>query len=144
MRKKRPNPKPVGRPPIPVTEEVLTRAYELAKSGLTKKQICSGLGWTYQTFMDKQLEYPELSDRIDKGSGEALGMVENMHFLNAITKQVDKFGNVIHGDKGAQQFILKTRGGYKETTALEVSGTDGEAVKVEFYFPKQGRGPEGN
>jgi hypothetical protein len=106
--KEKPEPNPVGQPPIEITQEMIVKAHEMASHGLTQEQIASCLGMGLSTLYEKKINYPELADAIKRGKDKGINMVANALFENAM-----------NGEKVAQIFYLKARAGWKETNVSE-------------------------
>ena len=100
------------------TKKELAQVEALA-SVLTSDQIADyfGIGrTTFYQIMDRQ---PTVSVRYRLGRAKAIGSIAK----NLVTKAMG-------GDIRAQEFYLKTQAGWKETSAVEMSGKDGGAIEV--------------
>lgn len=108
-----------GRPPRVLTEAEIDQIEGLA-SVLSQDQMADYFGITRPTFkaiMDRQ---PEVSLRYQKGRAAAIGAIAN----GLIQEARD-------GNMTAAIFYLKTQGGWKETSNVELSGKDGDPIKTE-------------
>jgi hypothetical protein len=100
--------KPVGKPPLIITKEIVEKAEALAGRGLTIEQIANCLGIGLSTLHNKRNQYQELEDAIKRGRDKGISIVANSLFENA------KAGNIV-----AEIFYLKSRANWKETNVLE-------------------------
>ena len=91
-------PRRQGKASYEVTPELCAKVESLAAQGLTLAQICSCIGWNFQTLCNKRRQHKELVDAIKNGQDKGLAQVTNALFTNA------KGGNL-----GAQCFYLKNR-----------------------------------
>lgn len=88
----------MGRPKFEITEDICRKAESLAAQGLTKEQIAHSLGICYQTFNERQKEYPEFLEAIKRGQSKGIATVTNSLFNKAKA-----------GDNTAMIFFLKNR-----------------------------------
>lgn len=92
----------------------------LAGRGLTQAQIALALGISEATLYARKRESEDFADAIKRGRAKAIGVVSG------------KLQELINeGNLGAIIFYLKAQGGWKETDKHEISGSNGEAIKVE-------------
>jgi hypothetical protein len=119
----------VGRPPFEITEEVLKEVKTLAGQGLTKEQIARCLGICYDTLNERQKDNSEFSEAIKSGQAEGVKTIANALFT------AGKGGNIT-----AQIFYLKNRSpkDWKDRQSTEVSGIDGEPIKVTVKLVSKG------
>lgn len=102
-----------GRPAIVLTPEQKAEVETLA-AVLSSEQIADyfGIGrTTWFAILDRD---PQVSELYKKGKAKAIGMVAQ----NLISK-------ARAGDLGAQIFYLKTQAGWKDTTHIDHSSSDG-------------------
>lgn len=90
--------KPNGRPPIPITDEMLNQVETLAGQGLTKEQIARCLGMSECTLYDKQNKFPEFSKAIETGRAKGVETISNA-----------LFGTARDGHFPAQRYYLQNR-----------------------------------
>jgi hypothetical protein len=109
--------RPVGKPPIEITPDIISKAENYASRGLTKEQIAHCLGMGYSTLFEKINDYPELAEALKRGKSNGVAMV-----ADNLLKNVKK-GNVT-----AQIFFLKCQANWKETSVVETTGKDGAAL----------------
>lgn len=118
-----------GIKPMVFTNDQIKQVEALA-AYLTVDQICDYLSICKQTFYNHMEVNPELRDAYRKGHAKAIGSV-----AQGLIKQA------MEGNMTAAIFYLKTKGGWKETSGIELSGVDGQAInhslKVEFVKPKK-------
>jgi helix-turn-helix protein len=112
--------KKVGRPPHVKTEENAERVEALCAYGMDHVTIAAMLGISHDTLTKYY------RSELDIGKSKVIEKVANS------LKQ-----NAMHGDVQAQKFFLSSRAGWSEKQTHEVSGKDGEAVKVEHAFAGQ-------
>lgn len=93
----------VGRPPLEITPELISKAEALAAQGLTQEQIASVLGIGLSTLMNKKAKFKEFGDAIKRGQDKGIATISNALFNKA--KQ---------GDNVAMLFYLKCRAGWRE------------------------------
>lgn len=105
-----------GRPPwIPYDNE---KVESLAARGLTKEQIASCLGISYQTLNEKSKEFADFADAIKRGQDKGISIVANALFEGA------KSGNTT-----AQIFFLKARAKWRDVEAVVEDRNDDEVNK---------------
>jgi hypothetical protein len=109
----------MGRPEIPITEELCQKAETLASQGLTMEQIAAVLGMGSTALYEKQAKYSELAEAIKTGRQKGIAIVTNALMDTA------KSGNV-----AAQIFYLKNRDrvNWKDKQDTEITGPDGGAI----------------
>ena len=112
--------KKVGRPPHVKTEENAERVEALCAYGMDHVMIAAMLGISHDTLTKYY------RSELDIGKSKVVEQVANSLKRNAM-----------HGDVQAQKFFLSSRAGWSEKQTHEVSGKDGEAVKVEHAFAGQ-------
>jgi len=78
----------MGRPQIEITEEVINQAYELAKKGLSRKQIAISLGMGLSTLHEKMNKFPDFLEAIEQGSTDGIKEVVNALFNKAVEGNV--------------------------------------------------------
>lgn len=110
-----------GRPQFAITPKILEDVEGYAARGLTKDQIAWALGINPCTLYDKQNKYPELELALERGKATGVAIVANAHFIAATAQN-----NI-----AAQQFFLRTRGGFHEVQKTELTGKDGGPIEVQ-------------
>jgi predicted ArsR family transcriptional regulator len=95
------------------TEETRKLVRTLSSVGITYDDISNKLNITAET-LRKHYKEDLLNGRVD---------------ANALIGQ-SLYQSARDGNTSAQMFWLKTRAGWKETNALELSGADGGAIQV--------------
>ena len=88
----------MGRPKIEITDDICGQAYELASTGLTKKEIAISLGFSIETLKRREKDLVLFADSIKKGRIEAIRVMTNALFNAGIN------GNIT-----AMIFYLKNR-----------------------------------
>jgi len=78
----------MGRPAIEITPEICAKAAELASQGLSRRQIAISLGMGNSTLYEKQAQYPEFLDSIQRGIESANADVINSLFQTAVSGNV--------------------------------------------------------
>jgi hypothetical protein len=126
------------------TKEELKAVEEAAANGCTMKEIIVTLGISHATLYERLKDCPELADAVDRGVERSIQAVRNALFINATNPALGKDGPMgpPAGSVEAQKFFLQSRAGDKVNNSLEVTGKDGDALHVQVYLPRQGRGPE--
>lgn len=94
----------VGRPEFEITPEVLDQAEKLAMRQLSKKHIALMLGMSVGTFCNKQNEYIEFFEAIERGYAKGIAVIGNAAYDRAKS-----------GSEKLQMFFLKTKGDFQET-----------------------------
>jgi len=112
--------KKAGRPPHVKTEENAERVEALCAYGMDHVTIAKMFGISHDTLTKYY------RDELDIGKSKVVEQVANSLKLNAM-----------YGDVQAQKFFLSSRAGWAEKQTHEVSGKDGEAVKVEHSLAGQ-------
>lgn len=115
-----PRKKKIGRPPFEITEEVIKKIEGLASRGLSCDQIAWTLGINPTTLYDKKNRYPQIDEAIEKGRASGIAAVANAHFIAA----------TVGNNTAAQQFYLRTKGGFHEVQKTELTGKDGGPIEV--------------
>jgi hypothetical protein len=100
----------------------LERVKKLAASGFTVAQIAQAHGVGRRLLFKRMAEDPELKAAIDEGSDINLDQIEET--LYQIAKDQEHRGCVT-----AAIFIMKTKRGWRETNALELTGKDGQPLQ---------------
>lgn len=90
--------KKAGRPAVVFNETMIKKAELLASKGLSKTQIGSMLGMSFDTLHKNMKNNPDLSDAIKRGQAAGISQISNSLFNSA------QDGNVT-----AQIFYLKNR-----------------------------------
>jgi hypothetical protein len=72
-----------GRPPIEITDEILSKVETLAAQGLTKEQIASCLGMGIRTFYEKQKTFPQFLQAMEDGRAKGVATISNSLFSTA-------------------------------------------------------------
>lgn len=103
----------------PKIELDIQKVEELAGLGLTREEIALSLGVSYSTLNRRAKEFEEVETAIQRGRALA-----NIKVAGELMKAIEE-GNVT-----AIIFYLKTRAGWTEKIRAEVTGADGEALKV--------------
>lgn len=112
--------KKVGRKKIVITQEIIDKAREYAKRGLTKEQICLALGIGKTAFYRKEAQKKELKNAIKQGRAEGIAIVAD-----------DLLKNIKKGNVTAQIFYLKTKGGFKEEQNVNLKMHTGNKVNLD-------------
>ena len=107
-----------GRPPIVLTEEQAIQVEALG-AWLNQDQIADYLGITRVTFAAILERQPEVSMRYKKGLANAVA-----HVAQGVVQRA-RGGNDL-----CSLFYLKTKGGWKETTQLDHTSSDGTMTPV--------------
>ena len=100
-----------GRPELTLTDEQKEQVEKLA-AVLSTEQLADFLGIGRSTFYEIMKRDEDVSGRYKKGRAKAIGSVAK----NLVQKAMS-------GDNAAMIFYLKTQAGWKETQAIEHSGT---------------------
>jgi len=103
-----------GRPVKTLEQEQLTELETLA-GVLNKEQLAEYFGITAKTFRAIEERQPEVFTAYRKGKARTIAKV-----ASALMKAIDR------GDMRAIQFFLKTKAGWTEKHALEVSAAEPE------------------
>lgn len=90
--------KPNGRPPIPITDAMLSEVEKLAAQGLTKEQIARCLGMSECTLYSKQNRFPEFLKAMEDGRAKGVAVISNA-----------LFGSAKEGHFPAQRYYLQNR-----------------------------------
>lgn len=120
----------VGKPAWVPTKEILEQTEKLAGLGLNKKQIAEALGIGASTLFDKQNEYPEFEEAINKGKAKGIA-----HVAGKLMAKVSAL------DTASIIFYLKTQAGWREGQTIEMTGANGTpllpALTVTFVDPEE-------
>ncbi len=100
----------VGKPNLVITDDMITKAGQLAARGLTQEQIAACLGIGEKTLYEKKHQYPLFAQAIKDGSAKGISIVTNK-----------LFENVLSGNLGAQIFYLKCRANWREVNVQEIT-----------------------
>jgi hypothetical protein len=114
-----------GRPEIVFNSEQITELKALS-AVLSKRQLADYFCISETTLRAIEARQPEVSDAYKKGRSRAIASVGG----NLITQA--KAGNT-----AAAIFYLKTQAGWKETTGLDLSSSDGSMTptrKIEDFY----------
>ena len=103
----------MGRKAIELTEDQKAQVEALA-AYLTQEQIADYFGITRPTFHAMMEREPDILLRYKRGKAKAIGAV-----AQGLIQQARA------GDKVAAMFYLKTQAGWRETTHIDHSNTDG-------------------
>lgn len=115
--------KKVGRPKwMPVD---LQQVELLAARGLSKEQIAHNLGISYQTLNERQKEFSEFSEALNRGKAKGIAQIANKLYENAYKEN----------NLGAQIFYLKTQGGWRETEIKVIEGNQENPLQIEHKSP---------
>lgn len=105
------------------TDTTRTQVKRLAAVGMTQERAAEFMGLATKTFVK------HYKDEFDNGKDEI------MDELFSVSYDVAKDPNHKDGSK-ERQFILKTRGGFKETTVQEMQGELKTITEVKWVLPK--------
>jgi len=111
---------PTGRPSFEITPEIIERVEELAAQGLPKYQIAHVLGIHRDTLNEKEKEFSDFSDAIERGKAQGIETITNVLFSKAQT-----------GDTAAIKYYLNNRSDeWSETQKHELSGPGGAPIET--------------
>ena len=115
----------MGRKLKELTEDQKAQVEALA-AYLSQEQIADYFGIGKTTWFAMLEREPELSERYKRGKAKAIGAV-----AQGLLQQARS------GDKVAAMFYLKTQAGWRETTHIDHSNTDGtlNPLKIEIVAP---------
>lgn len=102
-----------GRPRKNLADEEIIQVESLA-AVLTVEQVADYFGIGITTFYEIMKRNKEVSERYKRGKAKAIGNVAK----NLYQKAID-------GDTASACFYLKTRGGWRETSNIDLSSADG-------------------
>ena len=102
-----------GRPPTALSTEEMAQVEALG-AVLSTEQIADYFGISRTTFYDIMTRQPEVSLRYKKGKAKAIGSVSKGLLQKAMA-----------GDNTAAIFYLKTQAGWKETSVVDNTSSDG-------------------
>jgi len=119
----------MGRKAIELSEEQKAQVEALA-AYLTQEQIADYFGITRPTFHAVMERDPDISLRYKRGKAKAIGAI-----AQGLIQQARA------GDKVAAMFYLKTQAGWRETTHVDHSNTDGtlKPSVVEIVAPNENK-----
>jgi len=126
--KKKPGPKPKT-----LTEEQRVELRALSRY-LTQAQIADYFGFAERTLTNIFEREPDIYAAYKTGAVSAVAKSASLLTKLAwgYTEKDADGKTVIHQpDRASLMFHLKTKGGWRETNNLEVTGQDGESIKVE-------------
>jgi hypothetical protein len=112
--------KRVGRPLFEITDDIIQKAESYASRGLNREQIADALGMGLSTMYEKMEKYPDFMEALKRGKAKGIA-----HVANCLIK------NAENGNASAQIFYLKCQANWKDTDTLEISGKDGDAIKIQ-------------
>ena len=107
----------MGRPPWIPTQEDIANAELYASRGLTKQDVATALGISYETLNEKTKEYSEFSAALKRGRAKGIAHVANLLIKNAELMNAS-----------AQIFYLKAVGKWSDQNIEEVK----DAIKNEL------------
>jgi hypothetical protein len=107
----------MGRPAWMPTPDAIEKVEGYAALGLTKEQIASCLGISYQTLNEKTKEYTEFADAIKRGLDKGIARMANLLIKHA---EAGSIPSVI--------FFLKARAKWSDQNLEEVD----RAIKTEL------------
>jgi len=115
----------MGRKLLLLTEDQRNQVEGLA-AYLSQEQIADYFGIGKTTWFAMLEREPDLSERYKRGKAKAIGAV-----AQGLLQQARA------GDKAAAMFYLKTQAGWRETTHIDHSNTDGtlSPVRIEIVAP---------
>lgn len=116
--------RPVGRPAIDITDEIISKVESLSGCGATLSTIALMCDVSDST-MDRWMAEPRIKRAFQRGRAIANNQVASM-----------LFGKAVDGDVVAQIFWLKAQAGWTDKPQPEVS----TGSQVVFYIPENGRG----
>lgn len=105
--------KPSGRPTIDLNDEQIIQVESLG-SVLSIEQIADYFGIAKVTFYAMMERQPDISVRYKRGKAKAIGSVSKGLLQKAM-----------NGDNAAAIFYLKTQAGWKETSVVDNTSSDG-------------------
>lgn len=118
-----------GKPPVVFTEDDTSKV-EALSAYLNQRQIADYFGVSEGTFGAVMERQPEVSVAYKKGKAKAVGKVGQGLLQKAI-----------EGNLTAMIFYLKTQGGYRETSALDVTSGDAPIIPPQInVVPKKKAG----
>lgn len=115
----------MGRKNFEPTAEERQKVYQLTAAGFTVEEIAKTIYRYKKPISDKTVR-KYFSKELETARIEAVGAVAARLFKKAMD-----------GDTASMIFYLKTRGGWKESQAIECSGINGEPIKVQQLEPEQ-------
>lgn len=109
----------VGKKPWIPNQAIYDKIYNLAKIGLSQKEIAGNLGIHEDTWYRKKEIYPELDRSYVNGKTEGIGFVA-----------FKLMENVKKGDTRAIEFFLKCKAGWRDKDAATVikTGTENKLI----------------
>jgi len=117
--KEKPQPpkKPPGRPRYEPTDQIRQQVSLMAACGLRRFEVYKILNMSADLFREHYAEDYEL------GLAKAVAVVGSKLYKTAVSDRPTALQ--------AQQFFLKTRGGWKESNNIQLTGADGGAIEIE-------------
>lgn len=101
----------IGRPEIPIDDELLQKAESLAAQGLNMEEIAYSLNMGASTLYEKKRDYPELVEAIERGKAKGIAQISNRLFNKALG-----------GDNTCMIFYLKARAGWRDNIDVNLTG----------------------
>ena len=98
----------------------LEKVEQLAQVCDNEEEIALALGISYRTLQNRKKDFANFATAITKGKAKANAFVGGK--LMSLIKE---------GNPAATIFYMKSRCGWKETDRKEITGKDGEPVKVD-------------
>ena len=98
----------------------LEKVEQLAQVCDNEEEIALALGISYRTLRNRKKDFANFATAIKKGKAKANALVGGK--LMALIRE---------GNPAATIFYMKSRCGWKETDRKEITGKDGEPVKVD-------------
>jgi transcriptional regulator with XRE-family HTH domain len=95
----------------------------LASRGLSQAQIALQLGISESTLYNRKRETKEFAEAIKNGRNRGIAYIANKLYEKASA-----------GDNACMMFFLKTQGGWSEKSKVELTGEDGQPVKIQNVF----------
>ena len=112
---KKRGPKPKKRTPID-----LDQIETMGKCGLIFEQVGHLFGYAKTQFYELAQTQPEIRERYEKGKAQG---------VEAVSQAL--MGKALKGDTVAAIFYLKCQGKWRDNTRIEITGADGEPIKVD-------------
>ena len=112
-------PRKRGRPAWIPTEETIEQVEKFASMGMTQQQIADALDIHISTLMDKKNEFIEFADAIKRGQAKGVAFVTSK-----------LFAKISAMDTASIIFYLKCKGGYSESSDLNITSNGSNKVEV--------------